>query len=395
MLFSGKCRFTSGKKIMKRILFITKNLTLGGGAEKHIVDLANGLCEKGHSIAILVFDLKGGKGARAEDINPEIEIISARSNYVRPFFLRGAYEMAMAISKWKPDVLCSMTWSTKPIAAVAGRLLKTKVVLVASNNPLLELSYGLPKRWRIWPKSFALFYRKRIYSLADVVVAVSRGVGRGTKELFQLNEVKTVHNGIDIDEVVEKSKTADTFPHAHKYFHDNCPVLVATGRMHIQKGYPYLLEALRIVNETAEARLIIIGDGKLKDKLLLKAESLGISEKVDMVGKKVPYAYMRHADIFVLSSLWEGLPLVLLEAISLGMPVVSTDCDYGPNEVIENEKSGLLVPVADPPKLASAILRLIKDEKLRANLATEAKKRSRYFSSHRMVSGYEEIFVNL
>lgn len=380
---------------MKRILFVTKNLTLGGGAEKHIVDLANGLCEKGHTIAILVFDLKGGKGARAEDINPGIEIIAAQHNYVRPFFLRGSYEVARVISKWKPDVLCSMTWSTKPIVAAVGWFLRTKVVLVASNNPILELSYGLPKRWRIWPKSFALFYRKKTYSLADAVVAVSRGVGRGTKELFQLDEVKTVHNGINIEEVVEKSKTADTFPHTHKYFHDNCPVLVATGRMHIQKGYTHLLEAFRIVNETAEARLIIIGDGKLRDNLLLKAESLGISKSVDMVGKKMPYAYMRHSDIFVLSSLWEGLPLVLLEAVSLGMPVVSTDCDYGPNEVIENEKSGLLVPVADPPKLASAILRLIEDEKLRANLAMEAKKRSRYFSSDRMVSGYEEIFMDL
>ena len=140
---------------------------------------------------------------------------------------------------------------------------------------------------------------------------------------------------------------------------------------------------------------IIIGDGKLKKKLLQKAESLGISQKVDMVGKKEPYAYMRHGDIFVLSSLWEGFPWVLLEAISLGMPVVSTDCNYGPNEIIENEKSGLLVPVANPHELASAILRLIGDGKLRADLSVGAKKRSQYFSSDKMVSGYEEIFVNL
>ena len=380
---------------MKRILFITGSLTLGGGAQKHIVDLANGLCEKGHTIAILVFDLKNEKGARAEDINPQIEIISARSNYIKPFFLRGCYEVATAISKWKPDVLCSMTWRVKPVTAVAGRLLRTKVVLVASAPPLPELAYGLPKRWSIWPKSFPIFYRKRIYNLADVVVAVSRGVAKETKKLFQLNEVKTVHNGINVEEVIEKSKTADTFSRAHKYFDDNCPVLIATGRLHISKGYTYLIEALKIVNETTEARLIIIGDGRLKEKLLLKAESLGIKKKVDMVGRKVPYAYMRRGDVFVLSSLWEGFGLVLVEAMSLGTPVVSTDCDYGPSEIIENEKSGLLVPVANPHELASAILRLIEDERLRTNLAAEAKKRSRYFSSNRMASGYEEIFVNL
>jgi len=380
---------------MKRILFVTKNLALAGGAEKHIVDLANGLCEKGHAVAILVFDLKNLKGARIEDVNPKIEVISAQSNYLKPFFLRGNYEVARAISKWKPDVLCSMTWITKPVSAIAGRLLGTKVVLVQSGNPIIQLSDGLPKRWRICPKSFVLFYRKKTYSLADVVVGVSKGVSKAAAELFQINEVKTVHNGIDIEEIVEKSKMADSFSRSHKYFNDNSPVLIATGRMNILKGYSYLLEALKIVNKTTNERLIIVGDGKLKNKLLLKAKSLGISEKVDMVGEKVPYAYMRHGDIFVVSSISEGFSLVLLEAMSLGMPVISTDCDYGPNEIIENEKSGLLVPVADPQKMASGILSLIKDEKLRTDIATEAKKRSRYFSKDRMVSGYEEILVNL
>lgn len=378
---------------MKRILFVTKSLTLGGGVERRIVDLANGLSEKGHSVAILVFDLKGDKGERLKDISPKVEVIPARSNYVKLFFLRGSFEVARAIFTWNPDVLCSITWSTKPIVAIVGRLLRTKIVLGACNNPFLELLYALPKRWSIWPKSFAFFYRRKTYSLADIVVGVSRGVSCATEKFFQLNEVKTVHNGINIQEVAEKSKTTEHSP--HDYFSHNCPVLIATGRMHVQKGYSYLLEAFKIVNETTEARLIIIGDGKLRDELLLKAKSFGINEKIDMVGKKIPYKYMLHGDIFVLSSLWEGLPLVLLEAMALGMPVVSTDCDYGPNEIIEDGKTGLLVPVADSQKLASAILRLIKDEKLRTSISIEAVKRSQYFLHDRMISGYEKIFENL
>ena len=370
---------------MKRILFVTKNLILAG-AQKHIVDLANGLSGKGFKIAILVFDTKGRDGARIKDINPEIEIISPHGNYFKPFFLGGTYEAVKAIRKWRPDVLCSMLWGTKTMVAILGRLLKTKVVLVESGSPLRTLADQKHK-------SFTFFYRKNTYSLADVVIAVSKGSAQATKELYRLNEVKAIHNGIDIEEIRTKSKAVGGVP--HEYFYGNQPVLVATGRLSKVKGYEYLLEAFSIVNETTEVRLIIVGDGNLKDELCGMAKSLGIDQKVDIVGEREPYGYMGHADIFVLPSLYEGFSIVLLEAASLGLPIVSTECDHGPNEIIENGKSGLLVPVADSVKLASAILRLIEDKKLRSDLASEAEKRSQCFTRDRMVSSYEKVFLDL
>ena len=375
---------------MKRILFITKNLHLGGGAEKQIVDIANGLCEKGFEIAILVFEMRGEKSVRIKDLNPKIEIIPAGGGYTRPFLVRGIYETTKAICKWKPEALCSTVWNTKPVAAFIGRIWGINVVLVEVCSPKNELSHNPP---RLWPKSFTFFYRKKIYGLADAVIAVSEGAARETKNFFQLNEVRAVQNGIDIEEIAEKSKTATGVP--HEYFEEDLPVLVAVGRMHVQKGYPHLLEAFKIVNETADARLIIVGDGKLKESLRLKAESLGIYDKTAMVGETEPYAYMRHADIFVHSALYEGFGIVLLEAASLAMPIVSTDCNHGPNEVIENGESGLLVPVADPEKLASAILKLIRNKEFRLKLGKKAEKRAQHFSRDRMVSGYEEVFLNL
>ena len=384
-------------KTRKRILFVTKTLLLGGGTEKHVVDLANGLCKKRFTTAVLAFEMDNGKDARIKDLDPDIEVILAHGNYNgpsrRPFGFRGIYETVKTVRKWKPDVLCSTAWDTKPLATVVGRLLKVKVVLVESNNPVAELSNDLPRRWRIWPRYFIFFYREKLYSLADAVVGVSEGVARKTEKLFHLSEVRTIQNGIDIDEIIQKSKKTEDIP--HEYFQESLPVLIAVGRLHVQKGYPYLLEAFRIVNETAEARLIIVGDGKLKEELRLKAESLEIDDKIAMVGETEPYAYMRHADIFVLSSLYEGLSLVLLEAISLGLPVVSTDCNYGPNEIIENGENGLLVPVADPEKLASAILKLIGNKELRLKLGKKAEERARHFSHDRMVSSYEEVFMNL
>ena len=385
------------KKAMKRILFITKSLTIGGGIEKHIVDLANGLCEKGFATAILVFEMQDEKGGRIKDLNPDVEIILAGGNYQgpsrRPFGLRGTYEALKAIRKWKPDALCAMSMDAKPLAAVVGRLSNTKTVLVESSSPQLDLLYSLPRRWRIWPKSFALYYREKVHRLADVVVGVSEGAARGARQSYQLKKVKAVQNGINIDEIVEKSKTAEGV--AHEYFREGLPVLVATGRLETQKDYPNLLEAFKIVNETAEARLIVVGGGKLKGKLQHLAKSLEIDDKIAMVGETVPYAYMRHGDIFVHSALYEGFGIVLIEAMGLGMPTVSTDCNYGPNEIIENGENGLLVPVADPEKLAAAILKLIGNKELRLKLGKKAEERARYFNRDRMVSGYEEVFTNL
>lgn len=375
---------------MKRILFITKNLHLGGGAEKQVVDIANGLCERGFDVGVLVFETKGTKSVRAKDLDPGVEIITAGGQHFRPFPIRCLFETLKAASGWKPDALCSTVWNTKPAAAMAGRLLGTKVVLVEVCSPANELLHNSP---RFLLKSLAFSFRKRIYRLADAVVGVSEGAARETKEFFRLKEVRTVQNGIDIGEILEKAAVTDEVP--HQYFRDGPPVLVAVGRLNVQKGYPHLLEAFRIVNGEAEARLTIVGGGKMKDDLRRMTKHLGIDDKVTMVGETEPYSYMRHADIFVLPSLWEGLPLVLLEAISLGLPVVSTDCDFGPNEVIENGKSGLLVPVADPVKMAEAIVTLIKDEELRANLGREARKRAQHFSSDRMVAGYEEVFTSL
>ena len=372
---------------MKRILFVTKNMEFGG-AQKKIVDLANGLCEKGFEIAILVFDKKDKKGVRIKDLTPKIQIITPPPYRNHPVISlrRGIHETVKAVRQWKPDIVYSNLWNTNPFAVTAGRLFGARIVLEVSCSEAHELA---GKRY----KAFAKFYRKIVFGLADAVIAVSEGVGREVRHIYKVTHVQTVYNCIDIENVIERSKAQEDVP--HEYLRGNLPVLVAVGRMHKQKGYPYLLEAFRIVNETTEARLIIVGGGNLKEELHRTAKSLGIEDKTAMVGETEPYAYMRHGDIFVLSSLWEGLPLVLLEAISLGMPVVSTDCNYGPNEVIEHEKSGLLVPVADPPKLASAILRLIRDEKLRYTLGAEAKRRSRDFALDRMVSDYEEILKSL
>ena len=373
---------------MKRILFVAKNMGFGG-AEKKIVELANELCEKGFKIALLVFDRKDERGIRIKDLSPQVQVIDPPPYRNHPIISlrRGTYETGKAVRQWKPDVVYSNLWNTNPFVAVVGKLFGAKVILEESNSVAHQI--GRKKH-----RTLSRLYRKGVYSLADAVVAVSQGVAREVEFVLGIKHVKTIYNCIDIENVMAKSETANGDP-PHEYFHLGLPVLIATGRLQKQKGYPHLLEAFRIVNETTEARLIIVGDGELRDELSRTAEALGIGDRVAMVGARESYPYMRYGDIFVHSALHEGFPLTLIEAMSLGMPMVSTDCNYGPNELIENGKSGVLVPVADPGKMASEILMLIKNENFRSSLGAEARKRSRYFALDRMVSDYEKVLAGI
>lgn len=357
-----------------------------GGAEKQIVELANGLLGKGFGIAVLIFDTRGDKCFRIKDLRQEICLIqpSLKPDHPVISLRRGICETVKAVWQWKPDFLYSRLWNTNPFAVAVGKFFGAKVILGVSNSEMHEVE-------RKKNKTFTKFYRKNIYGLADLVIAVSEDLAREVEDLYKLTSVKTVYNGIDIEDIRTKSNA----PPPHEYFQGDFPILVSAGRLAPQKEYKHLLEAFAVVNETVEARLVMVGEGELKDELVRTAQALGVHGKTAMVGQRESYPYIRHGDVFVSSSLHEGMPNAILEAMALGTPVVSTDCDYGPREIIEHGKNGLLVPVSNPTKLASAVLMLIQNRKLRLNIAAEAEKRAQYFTSDKMISDYEKIFANM
>ncbi len=127
-----------------------------------------------------------------------------------------------------------------------------------------------------------------------------------------------------------------------------------------QKDFPTLIRAFAIVRQTQPARLVILGSGKEREKLNAIVSELGIKNDVAFLGfAQNPYAYMSKASVFVLSSIEEGLPTVLIEAMAVGTPVVSTNCESGPDEILDNGKYGELVPVGDPDAIAQAILKIL------------------------------------
>jgi glycosyltransferase involved in cell wall biosynthesis len=154
-------------------------------------------------------------------------------------------------------------------------------------------------------------------------------------------------------EVLEKAKS----PLDHPWFKpDQPPVLIAIGRLEQQKDYPTMIKAFAEVRQAQPARLLILGEGRDRISLEKLIKEYGLDQDVSLPGfVSNPYAYLSRADLFVLSSRWEGLPTVLIEALCCGTQVVSTDCPSGPREILKDGKYGRLTPVGDVGALAAAI----------------------------------------
>jgi glycosyltransferase involved in cell wall biosynthesis len=229
-----------------------------------------------------------------------------------------------------------------------------------------------------------------VYPRADRIVALSGGVAREVESLSRRlrGRVSIIPNaGMDGSVRALAQETPADLPAA------DGPVVVASGRLTEQKGYPYLLEAMRRVREEIPASLWLLGEGHLRAPLQAQAEELGIAGAVRFLGfRDNPHAVVRAADVFALSSLFEGFGNVIVEAMAVGTPVVSTDCPYGPGEIIRDGVDGLLVPPADPAALAAALLRVLRDPELAGRLREAGLRRAEDFSAHAAAERYGALF---
>lgn len=369
----------------KRILFVSPNLA-AGGAQRQLINIANGFHRRGYQVSVFLFYDRGNLRC---SLDKDIKTFSPSSIKVLErlrllWVLCGTLRLLGVIVTEKPDLLYSRQWPKIP-AAIIGKILGVKTVSVEGNN--LRHTLLLRKR----PLLFRI--RRLCARLSDKVVANSASLACEVKEVFSLDsDVAVIYNGIDIEDIREKSKEAQS----HKWLGTETPLILAMGYLKDdQKGFSYLLKTLEIVNRSKPARLIIIGNGK-KEKLEELSMKLSIRDKTDFFSTiPNPFPYVAKADIFACSSLYEGLSNVILEALALGKPIISTDHRHGANEIIENGKSGILIPVGDPQKMADAIIKILEDEKLRRNLEKEAERRSENFSMDRMISAYERLFSEM
>ncbi len=205
---------------------------------------------------------------------------------------------------------------------------------------------GIERRWRD-------MLVPRLYPLADTIVANSDGVARNLAALgVPASRVSTIPNGIDCAWIARQARLPARLPPADP----GVKTIVTIGRLVAQKDHATLLRALAAIGNAKNCRLVILGSGPERSALHALADTLGLAGRVHFAGYQAnPYPYLAQSDLFVLSSRYEGMPNVLLEALACGLPVVSTDCPSGPREILADGAYGELVPVADAARLALAI----------------------------------------
>jgi glycosyltransferase involved in cell wall biosynthesis len=325
----------------------------GGGADLAMAYLARGFIDAGLKVDFL---LGQSGGSHEWKIPSEARIVDLGGF--------GKFATFKGLSKYlkqeKPQALLSALHFNNEIAVAAKYWsgAPTRVV-VCEQNTLSKRAHNETQ----FLKRITPFLAKIVYPWADSVVAVSEGVAQDLSKLtgLPLEKFQVIYNPAVTTELLEKSQE----PLDHPWFAaGEPPVILGVGKLEAQKDFPTLIHAFAQVRKTQRARLVILGWGpdRNREELEALAQELGVREDVSLPGYvNNPYAYMARAAVFALSSQWEGLPFVLVEAMALGVPVVSTDCESGPAEVLDRGRYGQLVPVGNRQALGDAISKVLSN----------------------------------
>ena len=319
---------------MSRISFVLPSMS-GGGAERVTASLVNGAARRGHSVDLLLMRREGPNLAR---VDPAVRIVDLGAqrirNVVGPLF--------RYLRRERPEALQVSMWPLTIAAIVAAKLARSGTKVITTDHITLSQEYGgSPPRIALLKASTRLFY-----PWADLRIAVSRGSATDLSRLSR-SRVDTIYN--PIPPITDGSVAKGEWPEGKRK-------ILAAGRLIEQKNHLLLLNAVRQIDPELEVCLVIMGEGEMRPALQDRIVELGLERRVRLPGYvDDPAPYYRSADVFVLSSDYEGFGNVIVEAMSAGLPVVSTDCPDGPREILANGKFGTLVPCGDSKALAGAI----------------------------------------
>ena len=317
----------------------------GGGAQRSMVNLVQGMAARGLVVDLVVLRAQGHLQSEVPDAVRVVDLAAPRALASLPRLVR-------YLRRERPVALLSALDYVNIVAVWARGLARTPTRLVVSERN--TLSEGTKRAMNLRRRVMPALVR-RFYPLADAVVAVSQGVASDLIGSIGLprERIRVIYNPIVTPGLKQRALESVDHPWVVP---GSPPLVLAVGRLRPQKDFPTLLRAFAQVRRTRPARLLILGEGPERPALEALIRDLGLGEDVSLPGfVPNPCPFMTRAAAFVLSSAWEGLPGVLIEALYCGAPVVSTDCPSGPREVLKDGRYGKLVPVGDPDALCRGI----------------------------------------
>ena len=368
---------------MKQITNITLLVSYSGSGGVEVItnNFCAGLVATGVKVTVLVIR---NTSPHLPSLHPEVTQVKLRSNSS----WAALPEIVRYLKNHNPDVFMAIKDRSIQVAAVAKRLSAYRGLMVGQlhNNMITGLAN------RGWLSRKIRYSRMRSwYPAHDHIFAVSEDAARAASQITKLPPEKfsVLPNAVIPPSLQSQSEQ----PAQHRWLQDDggTPVVISVGRLSPQKNFALLLSAFALVLEKQDARLIIFGEGKQKDALLSQAVKLGIQDKFDLAGfVDNPFAEIKRASVFALSSNWEGSPTVLTEALALGVPCVATDVG-DTKTTLQNNQIGIICEQQDAPGLADAILTTLNKppsaEKLKAAVGK--------FSQSQSTRSYLEHFAKL
>lgn len=348
----------------------------GGGAEKVMLNLAEGFAQRGVKVDLVIVQ---EIGAYLSQIPSNIRVVKLD----RPRLVSSLPDLVRYLQQEQPKALISALEDTNIMAILARSLagVSTRVIVTAHNDLRQEVQNATCLKRRVVPHLLRFFYPH-----ATAIVGVSQGV---VEALSHFGSPKSRTHVIYNPIVTQTLLTQIQEPVDHPWFQPNQPpVILGVGRLEQQKDFSTLIRAFSIVRQRQAVRLMILGEGDQRSQLEALIAQLHLEEDAFLPGfLSNPYSYMAQAALLVMSSLWEGFGNVLVEAMAAGTPVVATNCESGPAEILADGQYGQLVPIGDVDRMASAI-----DATLQKPSDPERlKQRSQDFSLEQAVSRYEEL----
>jgi len=320
-----------------------------GGVEHMLVNLSRGIASLGHKADFIVgHSNRPYLGSLPQEINV-VELGSTRKSEI-------IEKTVSYLRQYRPSTILSAKEPSNQLLLRAKQIsgVPFKIFLRSVTNISKQLeNRNFVKRMLI---SKGL---KHTYHKADGIIAVSGGVAEDISKITNLprDDISVIPNPVITPDIMDLAKR----PIDHDwFFSDQPPVIIGVGRLGRPKNFSLLVKAFEEVRKSIPCRLVILGNGRRRERLLRLAKRLNVDNDFWLPGFiENPYPYIVNSRIFVLSSLWEGSPNALTESLALGIPVVSTDCPSGPREILQDGKYGQLVPPNDVTAMAQAIIKTL------------------------------------
>lgn len=359
----------------KKIAFVISTLS-SGGAERVISNLSNVLIEK-FEIVIITFV----KSKPFYDLDERIKVIACKDEIHQSLSVFRSLKLNYLLTKRIYHILkteqvnlaIGFITSANILTTIAAKIQGIPCIISERNNPLVE---DVPKFWVI--------LRRFIYPLANSVVLQTQGVKKIYEKIIQPNKIIILPNPIAsvLSQQRDESVTKEN-------------LIITVGRLDKNKCQDDIIKAFGSI-DIENWKLLIIGEGSKKQELVDLIDHLNLSNKIKIISKvKRIDKYYNKSSIFVFASKTEGFPNALLEAMHFGLPCISTDCDFGPSDLINDGINGYLVPVNQELVLAERLSKLINNKELRREFSYKSKYSTEIYQSEKAVAQWEKLFISI